>query len=116
MFSTKAVREFSKQYLTKIDRNDYMLNRFIGKLFYDSFATRKSDENFKGRRETIMKTLGINFASRYIPTLIENLESNLKELETNKEIDFTHIISRIGFDFICKLIFGKNYKVRFYLN
>ena len=66
MFSTKAVREFSKQYLTKIDRNDYMLNRTIGKMFYNSFATKKSDENFKGRRDTIMKTLGINFSSRFI--------------------------------------------------
>ena len=112
MFSTKAVREFSKQYLTKIDRNDYMLNRVIGKIFYDSFIARKSDANFKERRETVMKTLGINFASRYIPMLIENLDNGLKEIDLNEEIDFTYAISRIGFDFIWKLLFGKNYKTK----
>ena len=109
MFSPKAIREFAKLVPSKIDRNDYFLDRYLGKMFYGSLASSKSTERWKLRRDTSMKMLGINFASRYIQLLVENVKEGISKLEVGKEINFTSAFTDIEFDFTCKLLFGKDF-------
>ena len=112
LFSPQALREFSKLVPHKIDRNDYFLDRYLGKIFYNSFTTDKSHERWKLRRDTSMRTLGINFASRYVQLLVENLETCLKKIEIGKEINFSLEFAQIDYEFTSKLLFGRDFDQR----
>ena len=110
MFTPKAIRELAKKVPNQIDRNDYLMDRYIGKMFIGSYSTAKSNERWKLRRDTSMKTLGLNFASRYIQLLVENISKGISNLEVGKEINFTSAFTEIEFDFTCKLLFGKDFE------
>jgi cytochrome P450 len=112
MFSVQAVAEMNKLQPTKIDRDEYFLNLFIGKIFRNSFAQKLSDNNWKDRRNTSMKTLGINFASRYIQTLIGILDEEVKTWKVGSEFDFTTTFSSILFLFTCKTLFGNDVNIK----
>lgn len=109
LFSIKAVKEYVKQFPNRIDRSDF-IDKIVGKMFMGSLGTAKTDQKWKDQRDLIMKSLGINFSSRYIPTLLKTFETTLGSLELGTEIDLTQVVSRIEFDFICEMIFGRDFK------
>ena len=112
-FSIQALEEMRQLQPLKIDRDDYFIDQFIGKIFPGSFAQKLSDDNWKERRNTSMRTLGINFASRYISTLVEIIDKTVKTWEKGQEMDFTAVFSSIQFTFTCKMLFGKEFELSF---
>jgi len=55
-----------------------------------------------------MKTVGINFASQYIPLMNQAVDEWILEIEINKELDFSFEMSKITFKVITKILFGKD--------
>ena len=68
----------------------------------------KSTEEWKRRRETMMKTIGINHASRFIPLFLKCLTNNFGLLEEGEKINFSNISNTTVFSFILAILFGKN--------
>lgn len=52
IFSVKALAHFKKLIPTKIDRDSVFIDKTIGKIFYGSYATALSNQNWKDRRDT----------------------------------------------------------------
>ena len=111
MFSPKALHEFKKLQPEKIDRDSYFINRVVGKFFYKSLLQEKSTEHWKDRRNTAMKTLGINFASRYISTLVDSLDACVKKWKVGEKFDFTAAFCETQFQFTSQMMFGKDFNL-----
>lgn len=67
-----------------------------------------STDQYKLRRETWMKIMGVNYASRFIPTFIKYLEQNFNKLKEGDTADVSQMISSITFEIICTIIYGKD--------
>ena len=68
----------------------------------------KSTNEWKRRRETMMKTIGINHSSRFIPFFLKCLTNNFGLLEEGEKINFSHTSNTTVFSFILTILFGKD--------
>jgi len=68
----------------------------------------RSTEEWKLRRETLMKILGINHASRFIPPFLKYLTENFGKLKPGEEFNFSQTSNTAIFSFILTILFGKN--------
>jgi hypothetical protein len=109
IFSVKALAQFKKLIPTKIDRDSVFLDKMIGKVFYGSYGSSLSNQNWKDRRDTSMRTLGINFASNYIGELVSIIDKHLTTWKVGDNIDFTDAFSAIEFQFIAYMLFGLDF-------
>ena len=67
----------------------------------------KSTKLFEKRRSSILKHIGMNLASRFIPLMIKACESRSKHWDiSNSYINMSEELTLITFDIICKIIFG----------
>ena len=67
-----------------------------------------SNESWKERRETFMKVIGINYASRYIPTFVKYLKFNLDKIKPGIIADVSQLANTISFEIILAIIFGND--------
>lgn len=109
IFSVKALAQFKKLVPSEIDRDSVFLDKMIGKIFYGSYGSALSNQNWKDRRDTSMRTLGINFASNYIGDLVSIIDRNLSTWKVGDHIDFTDAFSCIEFQFTAHLLFGLDF-------
>ena len=106
--SLQGIHQFQDLLYDKIDRSDLFRN-FIGKLNPGSLDQIRTNPNWKKRRESFMKVIGINFASRYIPTMIECLHKQMKKWKLNTELDFSSEISQATFNVMAIILFGNDF-------
>ena len=55
-----------------------------------------------------MKIVGINFASQYISMMIKNTDDWAKQLPIGEEIDLSFETSKLTFNIISKILFGRD--------
>ena len=104
--SSQAVSEFKSLVLDKIDRWDYTKKNF-GRMSIGSLDQRRSDKEWKKRRDSIMRTIGINFASKYIPMMIQKVQQYSKDWKEDQYVDFDKCTKGITFEIITDILFGK---------
>ena len=107
IWSPKALNEFEKCIPEKIDRFDH--HRFlVGNIAPDSIVLMPSNKRWEERRKAILKTIGINFASKFIPMMINIVDDWIKDLEIGCDINISYELNKITFRIITKILFGKD--------
>jgi cytochrome P450 len=109
IYSSQACEEFLKLIPTKIDRFANHLKHF-GRITKGAVDQIPSNSNWKQRRDRIMKIMGVNFSSKYLPLMIQALENKSKNWVIGQYIDFTSEMTFITFDIITQILFGKDIK------
>ena len=109
IFSSKALEQMKNMQPTKIDRDNIFINKFLGKMFYNSLGQAPSNANWKHRRDSSMRAMGINFASGYIKTLVNCMEKAVSKWKVGDKINFTKEFSTIEFLFTAQVLFGKDF-------
>lgn len=107
--SVSALNDFKSLVPEKIDRWDYAKKNF-GRMSIGSLDQRRSDNNWKQRREAIMKTIGINFASKFIPLMLDKIEKVSNAWEVGEWIEFNEEMRTVTFEIITDILFGKGIK------
>lgn len=108
IFSPKAIREVIQMMPNKIDREESYFNKIFGKIFLESFLLERSNDNWKHRRNTVFKTLGINFSSKFIPLLLKCFDDVVSTWKVGP-LDFTERFAECQFLFSCKMLFGDDF-------
>ena len=107
LVSTKAWEEFEKLVPDKIDRHDHREYSFLD-IARGSFAFLPSHTEWNERRKTILKTIGINWASKYIPLMLETTDNWIRDVKKNESINLTVEIQKITFTIMSKILFGSD--------
>jgi len=105
--SPKAFDEFERLVPEKIDRNDQE-GTPIGYIAPRSFGVIESTANWNERRKFILKAIGINYASKYIPLMIETVDKWAKSVKKHESIDLNFEMNRITFGIITRILFGRD--------
>lgn len=66
----------------------------------------KSTEYWKKRRDIFTKTIGINFASRFIPIFIEHCEKGMANIKPGETLSMSELANTVTFEAICEILFG----------
>jgi len=107
LFSAKAIKEFQEKCPGFIDRRS-IANTSFGKMFPGSALHLRSTEHWQKRREMLMKEIGINQASRFIPCILDAIGSKVKQWKVGKSYDLLDEIADATFTIISVILFGKN--------
>lgn len=107
MMSERAFKEFIQKVPQYIDRRNADLIG-IGKLASNSMVFRRSSIDWKHRREGFLKHMGINFSSKYIPTMIDACSERFSKLEKGNKYDILKLFNKISFKVITVMLFGKD--------
>lgn len=104
--SAKALKQFISLSPTKIDRFDYM-SKSIGRVNPGSLDQLQTTSEWKKRREFMMKSIGVHFASRYMPLMIEKFEEESNKWKLNEWFDLLLSMRNVTFGVITQILFGK---------
>ena len=107
MLTVKALKEFESLIPNKIDRFDHK-NFPADNISPNSFGVARSNKDWDIRRKTILKTMGINFASQYIPMMMKTVDDWSKEVKFNVSLDLSKEMGIITFRIITKILFGND--------
>ena len=107
LYSPQAFEEFQKLVPTKVDRWGHQIKHF-GRMAAGAVDQIRSSQNWKKRRDKILHTIGINFASRYIPMMLETLDKAAENWRVGEWLNFSHEMTSITFDVITKILFGRD--------
>ena len=105
--SSKALNEFEKFIPDALDRHHHeglLLSNFAPK----SMSLLPSNKNWEDRRKHTLKVIGVNFASRYIPMMIQIVDNWISEVKIDEDYDLTGEINKISFRIIAKMLFGRD--------
>ena len=105
--SLRAIDEFNKLIPEKIDRHDHTGMQIVN-IAPNSFGLMSSTPNWNERRKLATKTIGINFASKYIPMMVQTVDEWSKNIKTEENLDLTIELKRITFKIITKILFGRD--------
>lgn len=103
--SLKANEEFVKLSPHKIDRKldgDNIMLKIGG----GSFSFNPTGQHWKDRRQSLLKAIGFNHVSRYLPLMIREADRFIDRVEAGVEIDFNNLCQKITFSVIAKILFG----------
>lgn len=109
--STQAFEEFHNLVPSKIDRWGHQIKHF-GRMAAGAVDQIKSSPSWKYRRDTILHTIGINVASRYIPMVLSKLDILSLSWKVGEYINFTHEVTSLTFDIITIILFGKDIRAK----
>lgn len=91
---------------SKIDRGDE-LNLLLAKITHgEGVFIERYSEDWKDKRMVFMHELGINYASQFIPIMIQSISEFKDSLKVGDQIDFTEASKKISFSIISKILFG----------
>ena len=107
IYSAKAWEEFHKLVPTKIDRQANHLKHF-GRITRGGIEQIRSSKSWKQRRDLLMKTMAVNFSTRYIHSMVESFEQISKSWTSENEINLNEEMSKISFSIITKILFGED--------
>lgn len=66
----------------------------------------KTTEYWTKRRKIFTKTIGINFASRFIPIFLRHCQQETKTFKKGQKISMSEYANTISFEIICEILFG----------
>ena len=102
-----SINELNKMIPEKIDSSESS-HAVLGKIVPKSLGVLPSNKNWDERRKLATKTVGIGFASKYIPLMIQTVDNWAKNVKIGEKIDFTLELNRITFNIITKILFGRD--------
>ena len=105
--SPKAWNEFEKLIPEKFDRFDHY-KFLVGNIAPNSIVLMQSNKRWDERRKAILKTIGINFASKYIPMMIKIVDEWIDEVSIGADLDLSFELNKITFRIITKILFGRD--------
>ena len=105
MLSPQAFKQFAEHVPHSIDRSP-LFNRFFGRVSPESIGSLRATEAWKKRRSAATSTIGLNYASRYIPKMIESMTSLIDKWKEGEWMNLNKEISDMTFDIICSILFG----------
>lgn len=105
--SVEALAELKSYVPDKIDRWDYSKKNF-GRMCLGSLDQRRSDKEWKRRRDAIMQTIGINFASKYIPLMIQKIKHITETWKEGEWVEFEKHMRSATFEIITEILFGRD--------
>lgn len=111
LYSPQALEEFSKLVPTKIDRFDNHAKHF-GKMAKGAIDQMRSTKNWKQRRDSILHTMGIHLASRYIPLMLDTLETTSQQWIVGEWINLSRELTSLTFDVITQILFGRDIRIK----
>eukprot|EP00343_Euplotes_focardii_P006072 CAMPEP_0205815046 /NCGR_PEP_ID=MMETSP0205-20121125/20494_1 /ASSEMBLY_ACC=CAM_ASM_000278 /TAXON_ID=36767 /ORGANISM="Euplotes focardii, Strain TN1" /LENGTH=309 /DNA_ID=CAMNT_0053100321 /DNA_START=76 /DNA_END=1001 /DNA_ORIENTATION=- len=107
--SSKSLDEFKKLVPKDIDRWDYTIKSF-GRMSIGSLDQLRSNSEWRKRRDAIMKTIGINFSSRFIPLMLSKIKKAADNWKVEEFIDFGTEMKNVTFEIITEILFGRDIK------
>ena len=107
LWSIKAFKEFEKLIPDMVDRDDHKL-LLLGKVAPNSFALTTSNKSWDARRKEILKTIGINFASKYIKMMIDVVDEWVKNAIIGENLDISIEMNKLTFRVITRILFGRD--------
>jgi cytochrome P450 len=66
----------------------------------------KSTKYWMQRRETFIKTIGVNHASRFVPTILKHCEQEVKTFQQGQISSMSEYANTISFEIICEILYG----------
>lgn len=103
--SVRATTELEKLSPSKIDRTVNNMQPLIN-MFGDAFGFNPSNESWNERRTFIMKTIGINYCSKYIKLMLNSIDKAVEEFKVGEEVDILHTLLLTTFSVITKIFYG----------
>lgn len=94
------LNEFQKLVPSVIDREPIDTTGFGRVGGTGGLSQQKTDENWKKRRETLYKTIGVNFASRFIPIFIKHCNQEVKSFTAGQVINMSEYANTMAFEII----------------
>lgn len=107
--SFRAMDEFDKHVPHKIDRFEPPYT-VVGNMFPKSFVLSKGNDYVNKRKKATIDFLEINRASKYIPKIIDSVDTFIKPLKPGQKVDFGHLGKLISFDNLSRRLLGDDYK------
>ena len=105
--SPKALDELNKLIPDKVDRYNHNGVEEVN-IVRNSFGLMPSTSNWELRRKIATKTIGINFASKYIPMMILKVDEWSEGVKIGENLNLTVEITKITFKVIMNILFGKD--------
>ena len=107
--SSRAMDEIQKLMPNMVDRTEPK-NTPVTNMMPGTYVNLRSTPHNMKRKKAMIDYLGINKASRYIPILIEAVDTHIESLETGQEVNFSIISKYITFESLSKQLLGTDYK------
>ena len=105
--SIRAFKEFLEKIPKFIDRRS-LAHRSFGRICPSSMMFSRTSDSWKKRRESFLKEMGINFASRFIPIMIDSAEERMSQWKQGQKYDMLQEMNHITFKVITIILFGKD--------
>ena len=105
--SARAFKEFLEKIPEFFDRRS-LAHKSFGKICPLSMMFSRTSDNWKKRRESFLKEMGINFASRFIPIMIDSAEERMSTWKQGQKFDMLKEMNHITFKVITIILFGKD--------
>ena len=106
--NVQSLDEFEQQVPSKIDRYSHKGDP-LGNLGEGSFGLLETDWQWKERKSTAMRTIGVNQISKFIPMIIESVDEWLSVVKKHERLNLTFEMKRITFKVISKILFGSDF-------
>ncbi|CAI2366495.1 unnamed protein product [Moneuplotes crassus] len=110
IYSAQACKEFFKLVPTRIDRHSNHLKHF-GRMNKGAIDQIKSSPMWKSRRDKIMKVIGINFSTKFIPLILDSFHEISATWRENQWFNITNQMKKVMFSVTTKILFGKDIPV-----
>ena len=100
--------EFQKLVPDVIDREPIDTKSFGRVGGTGGFGQEKTNDYLIKRRETLIKTIGINFSSRFIPIFLKHCKQEISSFKVGDTVDMSELANTIAFEVICEILFGED--------
>ena len=102
----KLFSEFQKLVPHALDREPIDLTGFGRVGGTGGLGQDKTTEFWKNRRETLTKTIGVNFATRFIPIFLRHCEQEVRTFKKEQVVSMSDYANTITFEIIWEILFG----------
>ena len=96
----KLFSEFQKLVPHALDREPIDLTGFGRVGGTGGLGQDKTTEFWKNRRETLTKTIGVNFATRFIPIFLRHCEQEVRTFKKEQVVSMSDYANTITFEII----------------
>ena len=104
--SPEALTEFEKLIPERIDRHPNGDGIPFANIAPEWEGLLECTKDNMERRKELMKTMGVNKISQYIPLMIETADKWAKTVKINQNTDLTFELSKLNFTVMAKILFG----------
>ena len=112
LLSPQSLAEFNRLVPDKVDRHTSKVGIQFAPLFPEAIALKRTGKMYKTRRQIYLKLLGFNYASKFIPTMIDVMKDKINEWKEGDTIDALKELGDVALKIIVRITFGKDINSR----